>query len=144
MRHDHALRLASFILSLALLTGASSPPDPLLEAVERGDAAGVRALLRGGANPSVARGDGLTALHVAAQTGNLEIARLLIDARADVRAETRIGAYTPLHLAAGRGHADVIDALLDAGADVAARTTSTGVTPLHLAAKAMDGDAAVA
>jgi ankyrin repeat protein len=144
MKPSHGMRVASLLLSLTILIGAVPPPDPLLDAVKRADAAAVRALLRGGANASVAQSDGLTALHVAAQAGNLEIARLLLEARADVRAETRIGAYTPLHLAAGGGHADVVGALLDAGADPAARTTSTGVTALHLAAKAMDGEAAVA
>ena len=138
------IELALLASCLAILSGAASPPDPLLDAVRRGDAAAVRSLLRGGASASVAQGDGLTALHLAAQSGDLEIGRILIEARADVGARTRIGAYTPLHLAAGAGHAELVGVLLDAGADPAARTTSTGVTALHLAAKALDGDAAVA
>ena len=127
-----------------LLTGAALPPDvPLLDAVGRGDVARVRALLAEGADPNAARGDGLTALHVAARGGAVEIAGLLIGHGARVGATSRIGGYTPLHLAAGSGHTPLVRALLEAGADPAAVTTNSGVTPLHLAAAAVDGEATV-
>jgi ankyrin repeat protein len=138
------------ILSIALLTAASPAAgprpkagEPLIEATRRGDVAAVRTLLRDGADPSAAQGDGLTALHVAAETGNLEITRLLIAGKADVQAKSRLGGYTPLHLAAGAAHVEVVRALVQAGADVKAVTTTGGVTPLHLAAKALNGEAAV-
>ena len=114
------------VLSIALLTAASPAEVPLIEAVRRGDVAAVRTLLRDGADPSAAQGDGLTALHVAAETGNLEITRLLIAGKADVQAKSRLGGYTPLHLAAGGGHAEVVRALVQAGADVKAVTTTGG------------------
>ena len=144
MRARKGLGLSGAILAIVLLTAAApAAPVPLIEAVRRGDVAAVRTLLRDGADPSAAQGDGLTALHVAAETGNLEITRLLIAGKADVGAKSRIGGYTPLHLAAGGGHADVVRALIQARADVRAVTTTGGVTPLHLAAKALNGEGAV-
>jgi ankyrin repeat protein len=131
------------LLAIALLAGAALPPDPLLDAVKSGDVAAVRSLLERGADPNVAQGDGLTALHLAAQDGKLEIARVLLGAKAAVSARTRIGGYTPLHLAAGGGHTDLVGALLAAGADPSVTTTTSGVTPLHLAAAAVNGEGAV-
>ena len=138
-------RLFGALLAVGLLAAASAPEDDraLLDAAKRGDVAAVRTALRDGADPSAAQGDGLSALHIAAENGNLEIAKVLIAARANVSAKTRIGAYTPLHLAAGGGHADVVAALLDAGADAKSVTTNSGVTPLHLAARALNGEATV-
>lgn len=136
---------AGAVLAIALLAAAVVPPDDrqLLDAVKRGDAAAVRALLKEGADANAAQGDGLTALHIAAQEGQIEIVKVLLGAGASVEAKSRIGAYTPLHLAAGTGDAAVVTALLDAGAAVNATTSNTGVTPLHLAAKALNGEAAV-
>jgi ankyrin repeat protein len=131
-------------LALALVLTAAVPSgEPLVEAAKRGDAAEVRSLLRAGADPNAAQGDGLTALHVAARAGSLEIAQLLIEAKANVDAGTRIGGYTPLHLAAQAAHADVVAALLAAGAHANVAAAPSGATPLHLAALAIDGEAAV-
>ncbi len=139
--------LTSAVLAFALSAGATNaahPEDsPLLDATKRGDVVAVRSLLEGGADPDVARGDGLTALHLAAQQGSLEIAQLLIEVGANVEAKTRIGAHTSLHLASGGAHASVVRALIDAGADPTAMTSRTGVTPLHLAAKALNGESTV-
>lgn len=136
-------RPLAWFLAVALLSAAAPPPDPLLDAAARGDLQALRALLEGGADPGVALGDGLTALHIAAEEGNVDMARLLLDAGADAEAKTRIGSYTPLHLAAGSAHLDVVEVLLRAGADVAGETTNSGATPLHLAARAMAGERVV-
>ena len=73
----------------------------------------------------------MTALHWAAETGNAEIAQILVSAGAILEVTTRLGAYTPLHVAGRKGAAGVIRVLLDAGADP--RTVAaTGSTPLHL------------
>ena len=135
--------LAGAVFAVALLSGAGLPDDPLLEATKRGDVTAVRSLLASGADVDVAQGDGMSALHLAAESGNLEITRLLIEAGARVEARTAIGGYTPLHVATGGAHAAVVRALLDAGADPAVVTTNTGVTPLHLAAKVLGGEVAV-
>src|SRR5881394_2762183 len=144
MMHRRKLGLATAILAIGLLTGAILPDDrALLDATKRGDVAAVKAALKGGADANAAQGDGLTALHLAAQEGNLEITKLLLGAKANVEAKTKIGDYTPLHLAASGAHLTVVQALLAAGASPAAVTTTTGVTPLHLAAKALIGELVV-
>ena len=68
------------------------------------------------------------------------MATLLLRGKANVKATTRIGAYTPLHVASQGGSAPIVKALLASGADARAVTTD-GVSALHLAA--MGGDAAV-
>jgi ankyrin repeat protein len=65
---------------------------------------------------------------------------MLLYAGANVKATTRLGAYTPLMMAAEQGHAAVIAALLSAGADVKA-ANATGTTPLMLAARSGDARA---
>ena len=107
----------------------------------RGDVEAVRALLQKGADVNEAQGDGMTALHWAADRGSLEIAEMLITAGANVMASTRIGDYTPLHVASRAGSAPVVEALLEAGSNMDAVTTNSGVTPLHLAAESGDPDA---
>ena len=144
MNQRRGMVLTVVVLATVLLAGAVPAADsPLLDATKRGDEAAVRSLLAEGADPNVAQGDGLTALHLAAQVGNLEIAELLLAGGAKVEAQTRIGGYTPLHLASQGAHGAVVSVLLAAGANAGAVTTTTGVTPLHLAAKAMYGEDAV-
>jgi len=116
----------------ALLTAASS--SPVADAAMKGDREALRALLKQGADVSGAQGDGMSALHYAAERGDVEMTEMLVYAGANVGATTRIGQYTPLHLASQSGSAAVVQALVKSGASVSARTTTTGVTPLHLAA----------
>src|SRR6185369_6518203 len=79
--------------------------------------------------------DGMTALHWAAQKGDVELAKMLIYASANLKATTRIGGYTPLLIASKNGDAAMIDILTQAGADANAPTMN-GTTPLMLAAAA--------
>ena len=106
----------------------------------RGDLDAVRALLKQGADVSAGQGDGMTALHHAAERGDAAMVEMLVYAGANLGAMTRIGEYTPLHVASQSGNAAVVQALLNAGANASARTTTTGVTPLHLAAAAGNAD----
>ena len=151
MRNGMRRRFAVALVLSALLPtvsaaqeGASSSADRLLEAARDGAAEVVRALVKDGADVNAARGDGMTALHFAAERGHADVAGALIDAGAAVDAGTRIGRYPPLHLAARGGHGPVVALLLEAGADANAATTNSGVTALHLAAAAVDGRSAVA
>lgn len=75
---------------------------------------------------------GWTALHVAAQSGALEVMAELLAAKASVNVKDKSG-WTPLHLAAQTDHEDAVSKLLSNGADVNAKN-SDGWTPLHCAA----------
>ncbi len=122
----------------ALLAAASS--SPVADAAMKGDREALRALLKQGADVSGAQGDGMSALHYAAERGDVEMTEMLVYAGANIGATTRIGQYTPLHLASQSGSAAVVQALVKSGANVSARTTTTGVTPLHLAAATGNAD----
>ncbi len=126
-------------MAVAVLVAASAPPAaPIADAAQRGDLARVRELVRSGADVNAAQGDGMTALHWAADRGDAEVVGVLLLAGANVEAGTRIGQYTPLHLAARQARFEVAQALLAAGADPMRRTTNSGVTPFHLAAASGD------
>jgi ankyrin repeat protein len=125
------------VLAMTALVGAAPPSaSPVADAAMRGNRDAVRTLLQQGADVNGAQGDGMSALHWAADRGDAELTAMLVYAGANPGAVTRIGQYTPLHLAARSGNVDAVRALLTAGAAVDARTSTTGVTPLHLAATA--------
>ncbi len=60
--------------------------------------------------------DDKTPLHWAANEGSVEIARILIDAGADLNVQDNLG-WTPLHGAAEFGRVEIVRMLIDAGAD---------------------------
>lgn len=61
--------------------------------------------------------NGKTRLHIAANRGDIQTVKLLIEAGADVNATDRFG-DTALHNAANMGHIKVVKLLIDAGADI--------------------------
>jgi uncharacterized protein len=126
--------LLALVCAAALHAAASAP---VADAAMEGNRDAVRTLLKQGADVNGAQGDGLTALHWAAKNGDADLAAMLIFGGANVRATTRLGAYTPLHMAAEIGSAPVVAALVKAGAAVDA-TTATGATPLMMAAASGD------
>jgi ankyrin repeat protein len=134
------LPLCAVIALGAVAAMRAAAPSPVADAAQRGDAAGVQALLKGGEDVNAAQGDGMTALHWTALNGDLKTLNVLLIAGAVTEPLTRVGRYTPLHLASSRGHATVIARLLEAGSKPGA-VTETGVQPLHLAAQAGNPDA---
>ncbi len=138
------LRSFGVLLVTTLALSAATPPEaPVADAAMRGDAEAVRTLLEQGGDPDAAQGDGMTALHWAAERGDEEVALLLIEAGADLDPVTRLGAYTPTHLAARAGNTVILRALLGGGAAPSSATTTGSVTPLHFAAAAADPAAAL-
>lgn len=133
-RQSSLVLVVALVLTAAL--GAQQQASPVADAAMRGDRTAIRDLLKQGADVNGAQGDGMSALHWAAERGDAELADMLIYAGANIAAVTRIGQYTPLHLAAKSGSAPLTKALLKAGADVNARSTNSGASPLHLAASA--------
>ena len=138
-------RPQAFGLTVALafspsVAGTMAVERPVADAAARGDIETVQDLLRNGADVNTAQGDGMTALHWAAERGDAKLAEVLIYSGANVNAGTRIGRYTPLHLASRGGHGEVVLALLRAKANPNAATTNSGAAPLHLAAVAGEAD----
>ena len=127
---------AMVALSLTTLTHAApAGAAAFVEAAMNGNRDAVRALLKDGADVNTTQADGMTALHWAAQKGDVELAKVLLYASANLKATTRIGGYTPLLIASKNGDAAMIDTLAEAGSDVNAPTTN-GTTPLMLASAA--------
>ena len=127
---------AMVALGLSALTHAAPVgAATFVEAAMNGNHEAVRALLKDGVDVNTTQADGMTALHWAAQKGDVELAKVLLYASANLKATTRIGGYTPLLIASKNGDAAMIDTLTQAGADVSA-TTMNGTTPLMLASAA--------
>ena len=143
----HSVKRLGVVAALVLVsTGAAvaatvseNDKSPVADAAMRGDLASVRRLITQGQDVNASQGDGMSALHWAADHGDSAMAAALVRAKANVRAVTRIGAYTPLHIAARAGNAGVVRVLLAGASDVKSATTS-GATPLHLAAAAGNAD----
>ena len=125
---------------VALLRERGAAPT-IYEAAALGDLASLNGALA--RNPEVVRAysfDGWTALHLAAHFGQIEVARTLLAAGANISAHSWNGLDNePIHAAAAhRSNVAMVMALLDAGAQVNARQHG-GFTPLHQAAQ--NGDA---
>ncbi len=116
------------ILLLALLLFGD-----LHVAVRSGEIDRVKALLQQGANVNERDSLGGTALHDAAWAGDLKMAELLLDARADPNLPHLEGGSTPLHYAVITNHPEFVELLLGRGARLKTMSAS-GATALHLAA----------
>lgn len=136
--------LGALFVSVLFWTAAPLTDSPVADAAMRGDSEAVRSLLREGADVSAAQGDGMTALHWAAERGSVEMAEMLVYAGAHLEAVTRLGDYTPLHLASKGGHGSVVLTLVEAGCDAHAITSTGGATPLHFAAASGSAEAVTA
>ncbi|MGI8785685.1 MAG: ankyrin repeat domain-containing protein [Acidobacteriota bacterium] len=89
---------------------------PLADAVERMDRATTRALLQQRVNVNAPQIDGMTALHWAVHQDDLETAKMLVRAGAEVKVVNRYD-VTPLSLACTNGSGAMVELLLDSGAD---------------------------
>ncbi|CAM9141970.1 unnamed protein product [Chrysoparadoxa australica] len=100
-----------------------------------GLAAALDKMLRHGINLDMVNAQGMTgqsALHTAAWTGKVEMAKVLLSHHADVEAKDELG-RTPLHLAAVKGHAAIVRLLLSHAA-ITSVQDEAGDLPLHCAA----------
>jgi uncharacterized protein len=144
VRRLHTLTLAAlFAITVVATPDAQVRDTRIADAAARGDVTAVKSLIQQRADVNGAQGDGMTALHWAADRGDQELAKLVIAAGADVAARTRLGGHTPLHIAAIGGRTAVVRRLLEAKASPSEKTT-TGATPLHFAAAAGNLDIVVA
>ena len=126
----------SFPLKIQLLVLEFLPPDAeqgrkMMLAAEEDDSVALEKLLKSPRSPDVRDERGCTPLLLAAMRGRLGPTRLLLEAGAELEAQTYV--MVPLHAAASRGHLDVARALVEAGAEKDP-TTQNGLTPIHFAA----------
>ncbi len=133
------IRLTLIGLVVFLLGIPASFATDLINATRAGDTQAVDDLIAKGVDLNAATGDGMTALHWAAQKDLREIVESLLAAGAAVDPTTRIGNYTPLHIASDHANGDAVELLLKAGANVNATTSNSLVTALHLAAQTVGG-----
>ena len=84
------------------------------------------------ANPKGASKFGWAVIHVAAENGNVTLAKMLLNRGVETDTRTRYG-ETPLHIALQKGHVSVAEYFLESGADPVAQNCK-GVSPLHLLA----------
>lgn len=106
----------------------------LISAVRLGLVPLVKTLLHLGVSPDEENGDGYTALHIAAMTGNTYVCRVLLEHGAKVDSTDRYE-FTPLMSAASTGHIGCCRELLHYGADINYYTKALGnMTALHAAA----------
>lgn len=111
--------LSSTITVLVIAVADASAADvaaPLADAVERQDAATVRALLEQGADVNAPQADGMSPLHWAVYHDDARLAEQLVDAGASVAAVTRYGVRA-LSIACTNGNGEIVELLLNAGAD---------------------------
>lgn len=117
----------------------------LIEAAKRGNMIQTNSLLRRKADPDAINANHNTPLHFASYLGHINIAQILVTARANVNYKNKSskdfsfsllsnehGGVTPLMLACSKGNLALILYLLEQGADVNAQD-NLGQTPLTYA-----------
>jgi hypothetical protein len=120
--------LALIVLPAAVGAQSAAPSnDLLLQAVRKGDLAAVKAALDAGVPADAKFRYDRTALSFAADRGQVEIVKLLLERGADVNAKDSFYGVTPLVWAANNGHADVARILLARGATGAGDVLENGV-----------------
>jgi ankyrin repeat protein len=152
------------VARLLIDKGAVIPEDLIIGVTFQGHVAVLRLLLEKGVDPNRELSHDLRPLHVAASNSiadvsgpdhvtpeiRLQMAKALIEAKADVNARIQQGSFgdfTALHGAAAIGDVQMIRLLLEHKADVNAAGTGeyyAGYTPLHIAVKSCHFQAAVA
>lgn len=101
--------------------------DQLFEAVRKGDAAAVTALLDKGADVNAKFRYGATALFKAAERGNAEVVAVLLARGADVKVQDTFYKATAMSWALDGKHVNVVRLLLKKSGDEAENVLMTGV-----------------
>src|SRR5678816_3179657 len=113
-----------FLFSLLILLFPQTQTDPkqalndqLYEAVRKGDAAAVTAVLDKGADVNAKFRYGATALFKAAERGHTEVAKVLIDRGADVNVKDTFYGATAMSWALDNKHTAVVRLILEKSTD---------------------------
>jgi len=125
--------MPTFCCTALLLIALSAPADEIHNAVRSGDMEKVKTLLAGHAewlnDPDQNQ---KTPLHLALESGHIDIARYLIELGADINLKDK-DAASPLHNAAYLGNLEIVDRLIKKGAASVNEGNFRGQTPLHFA-----------
>jgi Ankyrin repeats (3 copies) len=118
-------------LALILLFAAQTPEaarqEAYLDAVRKGDAAAVKAVLDQNVEVDAKFLDDRTALSFAAERGSVEIVKMLLEHGADVNAKDTSNHATAMTWALEKGHVEIIRLLLEKGATGGAEALQRGV-----------------
>lgn len=129
-----ALVVTPVVALLVMVPGCSHQVhSSIFDAARCDDANSVGRFLADGESPNAVDSDGRTVMHVAAEYGSVQVARVLAARGAHINALGMGRVATPLHAAAAEGHVGMMAFLISKGADVNARGHG-GETPLHYAA----------
>ncbi len=110
-------RLVLFEILLSFAGCTLVPPSPLASAARVGDLAGIRRLVKEGADLNEPSGvNGWTPLHHAIHKNQIGSVRVLLELGADVNARVP-HSVTPLMMAAGYGYDPIVRLLLEHNAD---------------------------
>jgi ankyrin repeat protein len=129
------LRILAYGIALAaLLVGMSGCASQIHKAAKDNDLKTVEEQLAGEASIDQRDRKGRTPLVVAAENGNEELVRYLVEQGADIDAESKVGGWTALRWSVTKGNVELTEFLIEHGADVN-QENEFGWTPLHSAAK---------
>ena len=107
------------LLILMIFAGESvslAAPPALLDAARKGDLKQIQKLLDSGKDINQRDKTGFTALHWAAMTNKIEVAKFLIKKGADVNIRDSKMNMSPLDVAQAKGFKDMAELLLKSGA----------------------------
>lgn len=122
-------------VAVDILLAAKADPDrdkPLLNAVRYGRTDIIKKLIEAGAKTDLQDSDGHGLLHLAAQQGAEETARLLLEKGLEIDERDRQHGYTPLQWAVYYNRMQMVEFLLEQGADAHIKN-NRGQTALQLA-----------
>ena len=119
-----------------------APIHKIIESTEKNKHEVLQKMLLLGSDPNIKDSNGWTALHYAAQNGDFESVKILIDKKGDFNSFSNNG-RTPLHLAAKMNRKNIVNYLVDKILEKFKSNSSKylnakdehGCTPSHLAAK---------
>lgn len=146
VRKSSKLQTHVEVLKCRLGKPAASPPEtdpsfgpskqwtPIYYAVHHQREAALTHFLQNGSSPDDVEETGQPPICIAIANGCMEIARILLEAGADINASMKDSGETALHIAIKNGQADLIDLVLRHEPELECHTIKTGDTPLHYAA----------